>query len=79
MFDLKSGAGAREGVRGGAIWRLTQRFDGLFSSKGRAAGKRRGFLGLSRDTIAKMCRYSAPPGFSALIGVLPESYQLAMH
>jgi transposase len=41
---------------------FTQRFDGLSSSKGRAGATARVF-GLSRDTISKMCRYSAPPGY----------------
>jgi hypothetical protein len=46
--------------RGCSRWRFTQRFDGLSSSKGRAGAR---VFGLSRDTIAKMCRYSAPPGY----------------
>jgi hypothetical protein len=40
-----------------------QRFDGSYSSKGRAGARRRSLFGLSRDTIAKMCRYSEPPGY----------------
>ena len=40
-----------------------RRFDCLSSSKGRAGARRRGFSDWSRETIAKMCRYSAPPGY----------------
>ena len=38
------------------VWRFTRRSGSLFSLRGTAGGKRRGFSGLSRDTIAKMCR-----------------------
>ena len=37
------------------VWRFTRRSGSLFSLRGTAGGKRRGFSGLSRDTIAKMC------------------------
>ena len=49
--------------RGCSRWRFTQRFDGLSSSKGRAWRETARVFGLSRDTISKMCRYSAPPGY----------------
>jgi hypothetical protein len=51
----------RRGGRGCLQWRRTQRVDGLYSSREEQA---RGGAGLwAADTISKMCRYSAPPGY----------------
>src|SRR3984893_8441336 len=52
---------SKRGGRGCSRWRFTQRFDGFVEGKSRREAAR--VFGLSRDTIAKMCRYSAPPGY----------------
>ena len=52
-----------------------QRFDSLLRQKGKAGVRRRGFCVLSRDTISKMCRYSAPPGYAR--SKAPERPKLA--
>jgi len=44
-------------------WRRTQRFDGLSLSMEKSRREAARVFGLSRDTVAKMCRYSAPPGY----------------
>jgi hypothetical protein len=39
------------------------RFGSSWSWRGTAAARRHGF-GLSRETVAKMCRFSLPPGYT---------------
>ena len=44
-------------------WKNTRRFDEFVFVEGKSRREAARFFGLSRDTVARMCRYSEPPGY----------------
>ena len=47
-------------------WKSTQRFGSSFSSMASHVERQPRVFGLSRETIAKMCRFSLPPGYTRI-------------